>query len=290
MSFKDHWVNKGRPMMIALRTPNGWSPRVPNKGGDYCDYCGAKLWIGPTGPYCDAVHTSMVAKDMGIGFGGQIPNSLLANQDLEPTDCGNCGLCPNCESLDKEKAVDFGHWGANKSVSKSGKRVAYKFNYKFRAPITDNAWTTSVSAMWIGKDEADCRAQFESHLRRFFGFNNFQITGVDSFIVEKSGATDETLTDLKNEAEEATTVKEKKTIKSDIVTEQKERQKEAIKERKAYKSFGDFWKMRGDEMAMAMDLAQQGKNTVQIAEVIASQFGLDLETAMASANVAINSI
>lgn len=43
-------------MKINLRTESGWNGPVENKSKETCDRCGAKLWSGPGGPYCDAVH------------------------------------------------------------------------------------------------------------------------------------------------------------------------------------------------------------------------------------------
>jgi hypothetical protein len=44
-------------MKISLRIPNGWTPRVKNKGKETCDIDGARLWIGPGSQiYCDQNH------------------------------------------------------------------------------------------------------------------------------------------------------------------------------------------------------------------------------------------
>lgn len=42
---------------INLRTEQGWTAKVENKNKETCDHCGAKLWAGPSGVYCDKVHT-----------------------------------------------------------------------------------------------------------------------------------------------------------------------------------------------------------------------------------------
>lgn len=50
-------------MQISLRLPNGWSKQVENKDKEKCDFCGAKLWIGPGDQiYCDAEHDPKVAE------------------------------------------------------------------------------------------------------------------------------------------------------------------------------------------------------------------------------------
>ena len=50
-------------MEIYLRTSKGWSRPVPNRSRDTCDWCGARLWIGPGHQiYCDQHHSlEMVA-------------------------------------------------------------------------------------------------------------------------------------------------------------------------------------------------------------------------------------
>lgn len=44
-------------MNISLRTPTGWSAKVPNTSFTHCDIDGARLYIAPHGGiYCDKVH------------------------------------------------------------------------------------------------------------------------------------------------------------------------------------------------------------------------------------------
>lgn len=52
-----------RKMLIAKRTSDGWrAKREANFNPEQCDECGAGLHIGPTGPFCDAVHLSVIKK------------------------------------------------------------------------------------------------------------------------------------------------------------------------------------------------------------------------------------
>jgi len=58
-------------MKISLRLPKGWSKKVENKDMNKCDFCGAKLWIGPGNQiYCDAEHDPKVAEYAPIAAKG----------------------------------------------------------------------------------------------------------------------------------------------------------------------------------------------------------------------------
>jgi len=55
-------------MKIALRLHNGWSRKVENQDKNNCDFCGAKLWIGPGSQiYCDLEHESHAVKILDGG-------------------------------------------------------------------------------------------------------------------------------------------------------------------------------------------------------------------------------
>ena len=50
-------------MEIFLRIPKGWSKPTNNTNEEKCDFCGAKLWIGPGNQiYCDSEHDLKAVK------------------------------------------------------------------------------------------------------------------------------------------------------------------------------------------------------------------------------------
>lgn len=162
---------------------------------------------------------SNIRKDVGTEYGGSIPNSLLADQDLEPSDCGNCGKCPNCENTDK--AVDFGQWQANKSAVPS---------------------KSEIEAFVASSGHKDNRAWLIEAVAVHFKISRSQASELVAGYFNKSSnaATDETLSDLRQDAEYADTEKERKDIKEDIVEEQKRRQKATIDYRKK-SAFKEKW-------------------------------------------------